>query len=336
MRLAQLFRYIHPYCRAMCEFAIFQVSHLSVNSAATMNTLFIGKSSSRQLSFKGAALVVLVLSLLHVNMAWSQQTVFYPRPESLNDVRGSYPVALLRYCEQQSAPLFTLSPSKVPSQQGRSLRQLVAGNGMSVVWALTNQEREASLLPVRIPIDRGLIGWRLLLINSADSVDFEKITNKQQLAKLVAGQGHDWPDVEVLHANHFNVSTSSTYQGLFHMLARGHIDYFPRAVSEIWPELEANAGLKLAVENKLAIYYPSALYFFVNKNNLWLANVLESCLSTATKDGSLKAIFDDYYLDFILRSKLTHRTILTLTNPSFPSTAPASDSGYWFSPEEYN
>lgn len=332
---AQLFRYIHLNCSVMCEYAKFQVSYLLVKSTSKMNTLFIRQVHSRRLGFKDSALVVLVLSLLYVSMAWSQQTVFYPRPESLEDVRGSYPVALLQHCEQQSAPLFTLSPSKVHTQQGRSLRLLVANKGMSVVWALTNREREASLLPVRIPIDRGIIGWRLLLINAADTADFQGISNKDQLAKLVAGQGHDWPDVDVLHANHFSVATSSTYQGLFHMLARQHIDYFPRAVSEVWPEFEANAHLGLVVENKLAIYYPSAVYFFVNKNNIWLADALENCLSKASKDGSLKAIFDDYYLDFILRSDLTNRTIVSLINPSLPSTAPASDSGYWFSPEEY-
>jgi hypothetical protein len=146
------------------------------------------------------------------NHVFSQQTVIYPRPESVTDVRSSYPVALLQKCEQQFSELFTLRPSKVHTQQGRSLRQLVADKEMDVVWALTNQEREKTLLPVRIPIDRGLIGWRLLLIKATNEALFNNITSAEQLSKLVAGQGHDWPDVEVLRANHLTVSTSSTYQ----------------------------------------------------------------------------------------------------------------------------
>jgi hypothetical protein len=277
----------------------------------------------------------IAISLLVSNQVFAQQTVIYPRAESDTDVRSSFPMALLQKCEQQNSDIFTLKPSRVHTQQGRSLRQLAADKEMDVVWALTDRQREAALLPIRIPIDRGLIGWRLLLINTSKQHVFEQVSTAEQLRDLVAGQGHDWPDVEVLKANHFTVASSSTYQGLFHMLAREHIDYFPRAISEVWPELASNADLGLTVQSKLLIYYPSALYYFVNKKNVWLADTLEKCLSQATKDGSFKALFDEYYLDFILRADLKNRTIIRLTNPLLPASAPAIDSGYWFSPEEY-
>ena len=277
----------------------------------------------------------LALSLLLANHVCAQQTVVYPRAESSSDVRSSYPMALLQKCEQQYSDIFTLKPSRVNTQQGRSLRQLEADKDMDVVWALTDQQREEALLPIRIPIDRGLIGWRLLLINSNKQLIFDNVSTAEQLSKLVAGQGHDWPDVDVLKANHFTVASSSTYEGLFHMLAREHIDYFPRAISEVWPELASNAHLGLTVQSKLLIYYPSALYYFVNKKNVWLADTLEKCLSQATEDGSFKALFDEYYLDFILRADLKNRTIIGLDNPLLPASAPTKDSGYWFSPEEY-
>lgn len=276
-----------------------------------------------------------VLFVCVSGFAYSQQTVIYPRPESLTDVRSSYPVAVLQKCEQQFNDLFTLVPSKIRTQQGRSLRQLVSDKDMDVVWALTNPKREATLLPIRIPIDRGLIGWRLLLINTESKQLFDEVTNTEQLGQLLAGQGHDWPDVDVLKANNYAVASSSTYQGLFHMLARNHIQYFPRAISEIWPELNTHANLGLMVHPKLAIYYPSALYFFVNKNNRSLANILEKCLVKSTQDGSLKAIFDEYYLDYIIKADLKNRTIFRLTNPLLPPATPAVTSQYWFSPEEY-
>lgn len=277
----------------------------------------------------------IVLCSMFVNCASAQQTVIYPRAESATDVRSSYPLALLQKCEQQYSDRFKLLPSKVKTQQSRSLRQLEADKDMDVVWALTDQQREEALLPIRIPIDRGLIGWRLLLINSNKQLIFDKVSTAEQLSKLVAGQGHDWPDVDVLKANHFTVASSSTYEGLFHMLAREHIDYFPRAISEVWPELASNAHLGLTVQSKLLIYYPSALYYFVNKKNVWLADTLETCLSQATEDGSFKTLFDEYYLDFILRADLKNRTIIGLDNPLLPASAPAKDSGYWFTPEEY-
>lgn len=278
-------------------------------------------------------LAVLWLALAP-SLALAQQTVIYPRPESRDDVRASYPVALLQLCEKKSNRAFVLQPSRINSQQGRSIRQLINGKDMDIVWALSNEERENLLLPIRIPIDRGLIGWRLLLIRNSDADLFGVINTRNQLAGLLAGQGHDWPDVDVLQANQFQVVTSSTYEGLFLMLARGHINYLPRGISEIGPELNSHKALGIAVQKHLAIHYPAALYFFVNKTNTQLATTLTACLQTATEDGSLRELFNQYFRDAIIQADLPHKTIIRLSNPLLPKAAPLPASSYWFTPEE--
>lgn len=271
---------------------------------------------------------------LTCSLAIAQQTVIYPRPESRDDVRASYPVAVLQLCEKKTNQAFALQASKVKSQQGRSIRQLMAGKDMDIVWALTNAERENLLLPIRIPIDRGLIGWRMLLIRSSDTDLFNLIVTRHQLAALLAGQGHDWPDVDVLRANQFNVTTTSTYEGLFLMLARGHINYLPRGISEIGPELESRRALGIDVQKHLVIHYPAALYFFVNKNNTQLASILTACLQTAIADGSLTQLFNQYFRDAIMQADLPHKTIITLSNPLLPEATPLANTAYWFAPEE--
>ena len=280
--------------------------------------------------------IIMTLSAFFIShSAICQQIANYPRPESTDDVRGGYPVALLKLCEKKSSGNIIFQPSSVHTQQARSIRQLVNGTGgMDIMWALTNEERENTLLPIRIPIDRGLIGWRLLLIRDDDRARFAAVSTKDDLAKLVAGQGHDWPDVDVLRANQFTLATSSTYQGLFHMLVRGHIDYFPRAISEIWPEADANKQLKISVQPHLLVHYPAALYYFVNKNNTDLARTIESCLNTAIADGSLQSLFNQYYAEAISQARLSKRTIIRLTNPSLPKATPLANSAYWFSPTE--
>jgi len=285
--------------------------------------------------FKFPKKFFILIALLFATNAFCQQTVVYPRPESEDDVRSSYPVMLLQQCERKNPRLISLKPSNVSTQQGRSLRQVANNSGIDIAWVLTTKQREEALLPIRIPIDRGLIGWRLLLIKNTKDDVFNTITNNDQLANLLAGQGHDWPDVDILKANDFKVSSSSTYQGLFHMLARERIDYFPRAISEVWPEYEANSHLDLKVHSKLVMYYPSAFYFFVNKNNHFLAKLIEDCLIESIQDGSFKTLFDGYFSDSIKRSNLQNRTILRLTNPLLPAATPINKSEYWFSPEEY-
>ncbi len=280
-------------------------------------------------------IIMIFLALVVSNCAVCQQIANYPRPESSNDVRSVYPLALLELCEEKSKGKVKFQPSSVHTQQARSIRQLVNGTGgMDVMWGLTNDERENTMLPIRIPIDRGLIGWRLMLIRDQDRARFAAVSTKDDLAKLVAGQGHDWPDVDVLRANQLRVTTSSTYQGLFHMLVRGHIDYFPRSISEIWPEAEAHRNVNLSVQSHLLVHYPAALYYFVNKNNTELARTIEACLNTAIADGSLQNLFNQYYADAISQARLSERTIIRLTNPSLPKATPLANSAYWFSPTE--
>jgi len=260
--------------------------------------------------------------------------VRYPQPESATDERASYPAAVLQMCARRSGNAFAVTPADFHAQQGRNIRQLIRNDGIDVIWAVADKERERELLPIYIPIDRGLIGWRLLLIREQDKAWFAQIGSPADLAQLTAGQGHDWPDVAVLRANGFHVETSTTYEGLFHMLERGHIQYFPRSLSEIGPELDAHQQLGFAVQDSLVMYYRSGLYFFVNINNAALASMLTSCLHSATRDGALRALFHEYYDDAIRRADLPHRRIVALQKPVLATDLPLLPADYWFDPAE--
>lgn len=272
--------------------------------------------------------------LLAADGGWASDRVYsYPQSESSADARTSYPVALLNLCSAQSGQQLLFRPSPVPAQQNRNLRRVAQGD-LDIIWSVTDDGREQTLRPVRIPIDRGLIGWRMLLVQKSKLELFNKVTGLADLLNLRAGQGHDWPDVDVLRANGLTVETSSTYEGLFHMLARGHIHYFPRSVAEIEPELKRHANLQLAAEPNLVLHYPEALYFFVARGNEVLAGALERCLHRATADGSLKALFYHHFGEVLANSQLRHRRVLTLNNPLLPPQTPVHLREYWFSPDE--
>jgi len=264
-------------------------------------------------------------------LAAGQQVVTYPRPESDSDARASYPIALLNLCAERSKNSFVTKPSEFKAQQGRNIRQLALGDGLDVLWAVSTEERESFLQPIRIPIDRGLIGWRLLLIRNQDADFFSTISNGKQLAALRAGQGHDWPDVDVLRANNFTLSTSTTYEGLFKMLSLGHIQYFPRSISEIWSEAEKHQLLGIGIEKNLILHYPEALYFFVNKANAKLAGTLTACLNEMTLDGALQSLLNKFYGDSLQKAQLSHRKVIEIGNPLLPRNTPEASSIYWFS-----
>src|SRR5471032_1864938 len=242
-----------------------------------------------------AGMLLVSFSGLSQLSAAAQSLIIHPRPESLGDERAAYPIVLLKLSSSKVGNPYRLAASPAQMQQGRALRLLARGQGIDLLWTVMSREREAAFLPIRIPIDRGLNGWRLLLIRAQDRALFAPVATATGLAPLRAGQGHDWPDTEVLRANHLAVFTSTAYDRLFKMLARGHIQYFPRSVIEIWQEIAAHPELRLGAADGIALHYPEALYFFVNKSNTALAAKVERGLRLAIADGSMQKLFDEYY-----------------------------------------
>lgn len=256
----------------------------------------------------------------------------HPGPESASDQRWAYRVALLRLALLKAGSKLKLRSYEAPMQQGRVLRNIADAGGIDVYWSMTSKEREARLLPIRIPIDRGLLGWRLLLIRRQDVRRFAEVRTLDELRQFRVGQGHDWPDRDILAAAGFSVVPFTAYDGLFQQLARGGIDFLPRAVNEIYPELAANVALDLQIEPSLALHYPAAEYFFVNRRRPDLATLIETGLRRALADGSFEHLFGKYFAANLRAANLAQRHVLQIGNPLLPEATPLRDAALWFNP----
>jgi len=260
------------------------------------------------------------------------QTVSYPRSETLVDQRDDYPIELLALALRKANKAYELVPHPVFMLQVRQIVELEQGKGLDVMWTMTSVEREKKLLPIRIPIDRGLLGWRLLLVRTQSLPKFAALTSADQLKQLRAGQGFDWPDTEILKHAGFDVDESVRYGELFLKLARGRIDYFPRSVWEIWGELAVRSDAGFAVEPSLALHYPTATYFFVNRNNTALAADITRGLEAALADGSFETLFQRHFGAVLKRAALGKRQVLELTNPLLPPETPLANRRLWYQP----
>ena len=271
----------------------------------------------------------LITALTAPPPALAEIVVRYPRPESNPDERSLYTQRLLELALQRANPGYRVEQHPVRMLQGRALLRLQKGEGIDVVSTMTTSEREASFMPVRIPLDKGLIGWRLLLINKAQASKLKSVRTLEDLKRLTAGQGSDWPDTAILRANGLPVYGTSNYEALFSMLESERIDYFPRAVTEIWSEV----GLyqeRLAVEPSLVLRYPTAIYFFVRKDNTLLAADITSGLEKMIADGAFEKLFQEFYGEMIRKSALKERRILDLKNPLMPKGLPLGRKNLWF------
>jgi len=263
--------------------------------------------------------------------ALAESTIYYPRPESASDPRAAYPMQLLEMAISKSGAQYRLQPSKYAMQQGRAIREIEMGSGLvHVVWSMTSREREQQTLPIRIPLDKGLLGWRLSLLMQLNAEQFKNIKSSADLRRFDAGQGHDWPDKQIPEANGLPVIASTTYDGLFRMLEIERIQYFPRSVLEIWGELELRARQGLQVDSYIALHYPAALYFFVGKNNPQLAADITRGLEAAIADGSFDLLFHQYHDESIHRAGLDKRMVIELNNPLLPAETPLWRRELWF------
>ncbi|NQZ06540.1 MAG: hypothetical protein HRT35_05190 [Algicola sp.] len=172
-------------------------------------------------------------------VAASVVNVTYANLQDDKDLRNVYFIKLLQLALDKSKAAneeIRLNGNHGGILQGRAVRLLKVSNQLDVLWTVTTIAREQEILPIRIPLLKGLLGYRFFIIRQADKAKFKAVNGLMQLRKLTAGQGHDWPDTEILRANQLKVITSATYLGLFGMLKAKRFDYFPRSINEAWME----------------------------------------------------------------------------------------------------
>ncbi|MBA5635533.1 transporter substrate-binding domain-containing protein [Duganella sp. LX20W] len=259
-------------------------------------------------------------------------TILFPRPLLENDPQTDYPVALLRLALEKSGTPYELKFAPVVMTQDRVLLEIAKGDGgVDIIATMTSEERERKMLAVRIPIDKGLYGWRVPLVRGDHQDLFAGVVDLAGLRKLRSGQGHDWPDTGILRGNGVPVSANSSYEALFSMLSAGRIDYFPRAVIEIGPEAAAHPGL--AIDRHIVIHYPTALYYFVSRNNARLADAVKRGLEAAIADGSFERLFNQRFGAALREARLDQRRVIELVNPLLPDGLPQEHRELWLAPD---
>lgn len=224
-----------------------------------------------------------------------------------------------------------LPPYSEGLSQDRAMTLLQTGNGLDVLALGTNAGREAHMLPVKVDILRGMIGFRVLIIRAADQERFQGLT-LESLHRLHFGLNESWADVPIMQANGLDVVKASGYENLFTMLAAGRFDAFPRGLNEARRELLQRRLQypQLMLAPGVALYFPYPVYFWVRKDNLALAHTIERGLKLALADGSFRRLFESYHAVEIADLHAHPRRVFMLANPLLPAGDPAPDTGWWW------
>jgi hypothetical protein len=283
-------------------------------------------------------IMFVLLLLIPLNAFADQLTVRYPRAESPTQEKlRQYYVDLLQMVlektEKSDGP-FQLKKSATPMLRKAAIQSLTKGASLDVMWLMTNREREDLLLPVRIPLLKGTLGYRALIIRKRDREKFESIKNLADLRNLTAVQGDVWMDTRILETNGLPVTGIKGYESMFFLISKGNYDYFPRGITEIWKEVETHKSKGLVVEDNIILHYDSPMYFFVNRDNRTLADRINRGLRLAIEDGSFDKHFFNHPLhrETFEKTKLRSRKIFRLDNPYLPEETPLDERKLWLDP----
>lgn len=283
-------------------------------------------------------LVLLLLFAFGANALAAEAMRFvYPPPEIAGDERHSYYWLLLdaalaanrdRYGDYRLAPFAT------PMTFQRAATEVEAGGErVNIVSRATNLDLEKRLLPVRIPLDKGLLGARLFLIMPETQQKLDEVRTLAELQRFTIGQSSSWTDVRVLEAAGFRLVLADAYAPLFGMLAARRFDLFARGAIEIeseWAGARA-AYPGLAIEKRFLLLYPMPRYFFVPRTpeGERMAQRIDDGLQRLRRSGEFERRYQAWKKLVLKDLKLSGRIVFRLPNPELSAAAPLADAYWW-------
>ncbi|GAA5218225.1 transporter substrate-binding domain-containing protein [Corallincola platygyrae] len=223
----------------------------------------------------------------------------------------------------------------IPLNQGLILHLLEFPGVLDLVASAPTEERETTFRAIRVPLMMGLLGYRMMLVHPDRIDEFNSFTKPEQLKSLVACQGAQWPDADLLENQGYRVYRVEGYEEMFHFVRDGTCDYFPRAITEGYGELEAfnqkHPDAPLAKFDRILLHYFVPLYFFTGQHNYELAARIELGLQRAIDSGELKKLLEQNPVTqsaFPL-SKWKESIVFKVANPDLSKSTPIYQAHYW-------
>ncbi|MDN3518185.1 hypothetical protein QWY84_11235 [Aquisalimonas lutea] len=284
-----------------------------------------------------ALLLVAAIAVPAPVLALTPALVRHQPPDSGEDRRDDYAIQLLELAlsrtEDDFGP-FNLLEIDLRMSQNRAIRELRDGRYIDVLWTMTNRAREEKLVPIRIPLARGLLGVRVPVIRAGGAGLLDGVSTLPDLRDMRAGQLQDWPDTMILRHNGVPVTTATNYQSLFAMLARGRFHYLPRGIQELAAETRIYERYGLEPYRDLLLVYRAPSYFFVAPGDHTLALRIRIGLERALADGSFTRLMERHPATAPALTTLRRgqARIIRLRNPNLPAATPLERDELWFAP----
>lgn len=261
--------------------------------------------------------LLLLLASVTINLANASDIIRYVESKEHPDPKQRYFIDLLTLALEASKGEYgdyQLQSIAIEMGQGRTSIMLQHNKYIDVAWRMTSKNLEQRLQAIYFPTLKGLMGYRIFIIRKGEQKKFSPSMTVNSLKAIHLGQGHNWPDTDILQRNGFNVIKGDDNY-LLGMLKKGRFDYFPRALHEPWHEITNEP--ELTIEKSLMFKYAAPMYFFVNKQNKRLQQRLKFGFSKILASGRFEQFFSHHPITsgILTKTQASSRTVFELHNP---------------------
>jgi hypothetical protein len=247
-----------------------------------------------------------------------------------------YEIGLLKLALAHADGEHTMETAGHLSTQGRGLRSLADGTApFHVYYSGYSATRERDLSMVYVPLSRGLLGHRMLVVRADIPGPLLGVHSVEGMKRLGSfGSGATWPDTRILRHAGFHVLTGVDDQ-LWHMLERGRFSAFPRGMQEVIGELqlqkERRPDVPFAIHPRLMIAYPFDMFFFTAPDDRRRADIIEQGLKAAYDTGAFMDYFENHPAtrEALAEFHRHPRRIFRIDNPLLSDKVRTIPEHYW-------
>lgn len=272
------------------------------------------------MKFVSAVIAILLQVVVYSSPAWAEKLTFYVQSDQHLAFAREICIEALKKAGLEAT--FEMFPVAAESR----LDAEMASGKLHLAFIPPNANRLALedknlITAIRIPLERGLLGWRVCLVRGNDKDMLKDVTSVEALRRFKVGQGYGWGDIDVYAAAGVTVVEApfSSQAAPLRALASGHFDLLPMGTSEYQAFLVRSneEGLGIAADSHIVIHYPWFRFAWVSMtapNAAALLENLEKGLGIMARDGSFIRIFEQYK-GKIDTAWIRRRTMIELASP---------------------
>lgn len=259
-----------------------------------------------------------------------------PKPQSKHDKRNVHKELLLNRAmtvTQAKYGDFKISFDAPKMKRARVYEMMQSGEIVNMYFSPPKKKWFEGTLVVPVPLRKGILNYRLLVIHKNNAKNFHNVNTLSQLQQFRSGSQAGWSTSEILKYNNINFVESHNFDGLFHMLNNRRFDFLLRGIHEVYDELESRKEetSELIVAEGIAVHVHSPSYIYISKKHPRLFERVTEGLNILANSGELNAIFEKFFADDIHRAKLSNRNVIYLTPAFDTNTDTELNPDWWFS-----